>query len=276
MKRLLVGVAGTPALKSKIECAVDLARAHGAEISVLSVVDVERISYVGAVPLGAGRYAQDLRDSRAERSHRLDEDAIGTFEEACKSAGVPVRTIREEGRPLEVLTNVWRYHDLCLLSARGWFDYGVLPEPQNDLLKLIASGVRPLLTVTEEPRPFRRALVAYNGSFESAKAMKQFLQMALWPQMELHIACVGKPKSEEAPKELLENAEGYCRLYGHTPVGVHLEGDIQGALLTHAEKVDADVLVLGSSYRKILLMKRFGKNALALLKDSKVPLFLSH
>ncbi len=223
-----------------------------------------------------GQYAQELRDSRAKRSHRLDENAIGTFEAACKSAGVPLRAIREEGRPLEVLTKVWRYHDLCLLSARGWFDYGVLPEPQNELLKLIASGVRPILTVTETPRPFRRALVAYNGSFESAKSMKQFLQMSLWPNMELHIACVGKPKSEEAPNELLENAAGYCRLYGHSPVGVHLDGDIQEALLRHAEKVEADVIVLGSSYRKILLMKRFGRNALALIKESKVPLFLSH
>ena len=44
IKRLLVGVAGTPALQAKISCAVDLARHHGAEINILSVVDVDRLS----------------------------------------------------------------------------------------------------------------------------------------------------------------------------------------------------------------------------------------
>lgn len=276
IKRLVVGVAGTPALQAKIEHTVDLALRHDAEISVLSVVDVDRLSLVGPVPIGAGKHAQDMREGRIERSHGLDENAIAKFEAACRDAKVPVQVIRQEGDPLDVLPAAWRYHDLCVLGARGWFDYDLLADPQDALLKVIAAGVRPILAVTDDFRPIRKALIAYNGSLESAKTMKQFVQMSLWPEMELHILCVGKPKTQEEPHAMLDQAGAYCRLYGYEPTLARVDGDVQLAVLDHAAAIKADVIVLGSSYRKILLFRRFGKNALGLIKMSEVPLFLSH
>lgn len=276
IKRILVGVAGTPAMPAKVKHTVDLAKLHGAEISILSVVDVARLSALGPVPLGAGKYAQDLREGRIARSHELDENAIAAFESACGEANVPVEVIRQEEDPIVAVTSAWRYHDLCILGARGWFDHGVVEDPQNALLKLITSGVRPVLAITENIRPIRKALIAYNGSLESAKTMKQFIQMALWPDLELHVVCAGKPKSGEDAKVVLEEAANYCRAYGHKPVVDHTEGDAQDVLLSYAKAMAADIIVLGSSYRKMLLQKRFGKNALGLIKNSEIPLFLSH
>lgn len=276
IKRLLVGVAGTPAMPAKIRHAVDLAKRHGAEISILSVVDVDRLSNLGPVPLGAAKYAHDMRKGRIARSHSLDENAIATFEAACEDAAVPIQVVRQEGDPLKAVTAAWRYHDLCMLGARGWFDHGVVEDPQDALLQLIAGGVRPVLAVTDEIRPMRKALIAYNGSLESAKTMKQFIQMALWPDLEIHIVCVGKPKSGEDAKTMLEQAAAYCRLYGHEPVVDQIEGTGHDALRIYAKDMAADVIVMGSSYRKMLLLKRFGKNALTMIKSSDIPLFLSH
>ncbi len=276
VKRLLVGIAGTPSLPAKIECAIDIAKRHRAEISLVSVVDVDRLSRVGPVPLGAGAYAQNMRDSRIAKSHALDENAIGKFEEACRQADVPVRTIRREDQPLDVLAAVWRYHDLCLLGARGWFDYGVMPEPEDGLLNLIAKGVRPILTVSETPRTVRRVMIAFNGSLQSAKAMKRFIQMALWPDVKIHIVCVGEPETGESAAGLLEEAAAYCKMYGHDPSTEQADGDVQDALLGMAESAGADLIVLGSSYRKLLMRQRFGRNALGLIQRSDVPLFMSH
>ncbi|TQV76118.1 universal stress protein [Denitrobaculum tricleocarpae] len=276
VKRLLVGVAGTPAMAAKIKHTIDLAKLHDAEISILSVVDVARLSALGPVPLGAGKYAQDLREGRIAKSHKLDENAIAGFEAACGEAGIPVQVIRQEEDPMEAVTSTWRYHDLCILGARGWFDHGVVADPQNALLKLITGGVRPVFAVTNEIRPMRKALIAYNGSLESAKTMKQFVQMGLWPDIELHIVCAGKSKSGEEPAVLLEQAAAYCRAYGHAPVVDHIEGAAQDVLLSYAKAMEADIIVMGSSYRKMLLQKRFGKNALGMIKASEIPLFLSH
>lgn len=222
IKRLIVDVSGTTVLQAKIEFAVDLARRHGAEMSLLSVVDAERLSMIGPVPIGAGKYAHDMRQARIEQSHKLDERAIVDFEAACAAAKIPVRVIREEGDPLDVLADEWRYHDLFVIGARGWFDDDVVAQPRETLLKMIAHGVRPICAVTEDMRPIRTALITYNGSPGSANTMKRFIQMSLWPEIRVHIVCVGMPKSSETPQVVLDQAAAYCRQHGYDPVVAHI------------------------------------------------------
>ncbi len=276
IKRLLVGIAGTPALQAKIDYTLDLAQRHKAEVSLLSVVDRDRLTAVGPVPIGAGHYAENLRRGRVERSHKLDENAITQFEAAGAKAKVTLRVLRAEGDPMEVIASAWRYHDLCILGLRGWFDHDVLPDPENALQQLISCAVRPILAVPERLRPVKRALIAYNGSLESAKTMKQFVQMNPWPDVRLHIVCVGKPKSGEAALTLLEDAQDYCRLHGYETTAAAREGASADTLLEEVEASDADLIAMGSSHRRVLLSRRFGKNALALIKRAEVPLFLSH
>ncbi len=276
IKRLLVGVAGTPALAAKIDYSLALAQSHGAEISILSVVDRSRLAAVGPVPIGAGMYAENLRQGRIERSHKLDEEAIQRFETACADAKVSLKTLRSESDPLDEVAAAWRYHDLCLLGLRGWFDHDVMPDPEDVLQQLIARSVRPILAVPEEMRPIRKALIAYNGSLESAKTMKQFVQMRLWPDVALHLACVGDPKSGEIAPAMLQDASDYCRLHGYETTVAQSSGKAAEALLEEARASGADIIVLGSSHRRVLLNRRFGRNALALIKSADIPLFLSH
>ncbi len=276
IKRLLVGVAGTPALKAKIDYTLDLARRHSAEVGLLSVVDRDRLAAVGPVPIGAGKYAEDLRQGRIARSHEMDETALARFEAAAAEAQVPLTTLRSEGDPLEIIAAAWRYHDLCVLGLRGWFDHDVLPDPENVLQQLISRSVRPILAVPETSRPVKKVLIAYNGSLESAKTMKQLVQLAPWPNATLHLVCVGKSKSGEEVQTLLEEATTYCRLHGYETSSTTREGQASDALLQEAEASGADLIAMGSSHRKLLLSRRFGRNALALIKTADLPLFLSH
>ncbi len=276
IKRILVGVAGTPDLPSKLKCVTQLAQHHGAEVGVLSVVDIDRLTNVGGVPMGGGHYAWRMREKRIERSHRLDEDAIAQFEDACKKANVPVNVIRREKDPLEALSELTRYYDLCVLGARGWFDYKVMPEPRDALLNVIAGGVRPLLTITGEMKSIRSAVVGYNGSIESARTMKSFIKLALWPDMEIHIVCVGKPKTKEKPEEILDAAGAWAKTHGFEVKLAHCEGTPSKALHDYAMDVNAGVIAIGSSCRRVLVKRRFGKNVRTLLETSDLPLFLSN
>jgi len=276
MKRILVGVAGTPALGAKIEMAIGLARRFDAEIGVVSVVDVERLAKVGPVPLGAGAYAARLRKHRVESSHRLDDAAIETFAKSCEAAKVRMQAHKYEGNPLEILASLYRYHDLCVLGARGWFDYDVVPQPGDALLKVIAAGIRPVIAVTERLRPIRRAVIGYNGSIESSRAMKLFLRLALWPTVDVHIVCVNAPKSEESVTSLLDASAAYARLQGYEVKTAQAEGTPWNALLDYAYACGADMIVAGSSARRILLTRRVGRNVLGLVKSSDLPLFLSN
>jgi len=276
IKRILVGVAGTPALAAKTDMAIALAKRFGSEIGVVSIVDVDRLARVGPVPLGAAAYAARLRKHRIESSHCLDDAAIEAFAKACADANVRMQVHTYEGNPLEVLASLYRYYDLCVLGARGWFDYDVVSEPADGLLKVIAAGIRPVIAVAEGIRAIRKAVIGYNGSIESSRAMKLFLQLSLWPEVDVHIVCVGSPKSQESTTDLLEASAAYARLQGYDVTTAHVEGTAWKALLGYASEVDADMVVAGSSARRILLTRHVGKNVLHLVKASNLPLFLSN
>lgn len=275
LKRLLVGVAGTPATSSKIAHTIELAQRHGATVSLLSVIDMERLSKVGAVPLGAGHYAHAMRRERADTVNANAEAAIAQFADACRDAQVDVQILRHEAEPIGTLADVWRYHDLCVLGLRGWFGSGTIPEPENALLELIVRGIRPILAVSETRRTIRRVLIGYNGSMESAKTMKRFCQLALWPDMEFHIAAV-EGSTKEPTASLLADAASYCRTWGYRCDTAMLTGVPSTALLSYASQIDADLIAIGSSYQRIVIKNVFGPNALELAKTADRPVFLSH
>jgi nucleotide-binding universal stress UspA family protein len=64
IKRILLGLGGTPFTDVAIERAVELAKAHGALITGVTVVDTKQLAQVGPVPPGGGTYAAKLRDKR--------------------------------------------------------------------------------------------------------------------------------------------------------------------------------------------------------------------
>ncbi len=104
--------------------------------------------------------------------------------------------------------------------------------------------------------------------------MKSFFQLGLWPEMDVHIVCVGAPKTGEPPEELLGAAAAWARTHGFEAKVAHCEGIASKALHDYAVGVGAGVIAIGSSCRRVLLNRRFGKNVRTLLETSALPLFL--
>ena len=64
MKRILVGLGGTEYTVTAISQAVALAVANDAEVTGVTILDKERLSHVGPVPIGGGHHAHELVDDR--------------------------------------------------------------------------------------------------------------------------------------------------------------------------------------------------------------------
>jgi nucleotide-binding universal stress UspA family protein len=198
---------------------------------------------------------------------------VAAFERACAEAKFTHQVIRETGDPLQELAALWRYHDVTIIGLRGFFEYGVVQNPDDQIIRLIAKGVRSIVAVAQEHRPVHRALIAYNGSIESAKAMKRFVQLRLWKKPAVEIVTLGLPDDESAP--LLEDAAGYCEAHGFNTTTTALPDDPRQGLLPYAHGAEADVIVLGSTSRSRLSKLVFGDTALHTIRNSPVPLFLS-
>jgi len=274
LKRILVGLGGTPYTDVAIRQAVELARLHGAELTGVTVVDVKRLTSVGAAPIGAEESGIELRRHRIQVASDHVEQVIAAFKQACVAQSIPHRVRHEEGDAFKAMLSCSRYHDLTVFGLRSLFEYYFENEESTSLLgRLVGGGVRPIVAVAREFRPVKRVLVAYSGSRGSAKTLRQFMQLRPWPEAPLRI--VTFDHAHEDPHELLADAASFCRAHGVEPEVEHLPGSAETRLLPHASEWGADLIVMGNSRRNFTLGKLFGETLLNVMQNADVPLFLS-
>ena len=274
LKRILVGIGGTRFTGVAVRRAVELARLHGAKVTGVTVVNTRQLAYVGAAPIGGAAAAGELRDYRVHMNEEHINEAVVRFEAAATAASIQHTVCHETGDPFSLMTSLARYHDLMIFGLRSIFDGGFGVEPPDALARMIEHSVRPIVAVSDEFRPIRRVLMAYSGSPESAKTIKRFIQMRLWPELTLRLLACGGP--EDKARRRLDDMAAYCHGHGFEPETHFIDGTPKREILYHAQQWDADLIVLGNSGRNYLMRKVFGETAVHVMQNAERPLFLSY
>lgn len=272
IRRILVGLGGTPFTTTAIRYAVELAKVHQTEVLGVTVTDLRRL---GALTKSSGSAQDAVRESqRLEKTAAQQKQAIAEFEMVCASAGLQYDVTRESGDPFEKMISQARYYDLMIFGLRSLFNYDLGGTEASDVLtRLVSRGVRPILAVAQEYRPVRRVLLAYSGSMESAKAIRRFMQMHLWPDLSVKVVTYEHPL--EAGRELVTEVAGYVRAYGFEAEVERMEGPAKQLLLQHATDWNADLIVVGNSIKHYWLKKLLGETAMHVIRNTEIPLFLS-
>src|SRR5439155_23898276 len=105
MKKILVGVDGSPESRKAAEQASDLAASTGAEILLASVVALP-------VPVGPEPgYLESLEFVEREHARAL----LGQLSSACRARGLRVHTVMPSGSPAEQLANIASTPDIDLV-----------------------------------------------------------------------------------------------------------------------------------------------------------------
>lgn len=273
IKRVLLGLGGTPFTDVAIQRAVELATIHGALITGITVVDTKRLKQIGPVPPGGGVYAAKLREKRADITEEHVDNAIKQFKAQCEEADIPFKIERETGDLFETMIAHARYNDVTIFGLKSLFDYGFTAEPRDALIRLVSQGVRPLIAVSPQFRPIRNVLMAYSGSMESAKAMRRFVQLNLWRNISLRIVHFGR--RDDNTEKLLKDAGDYCRDYGHSCETELVDQHARDHLIGYAQKYDMDLIVMGNSIRNLLFRHLLGDTVLNAIQQSDRPLFLA-
>lgn len=276
IRRILLGIGGTPYSRVAIRRAVEIAQKQKAHITAVTVVDEKRLGAVGPVPLGGGTAAAELREHRMEVTREQIEETLDEFKRVCGERGVPITILHEQGVPFQLMIAHARYHDLALFGLRSMFEYQVLGdadvEPAKVLRDLIEGGVRPLIAVDDDYRPLRRVLVAYSGSVQSAESLKAWLRLRLAPEAVLRLLVCEHPPGQA--EHFLSDASIYCRAHGVEPELQRRPEDAKGGILAEAEEWDADLVVLGSSARSWLSAMFFETTMLHVVRHVGRPIFV--
>lgn len=280
IKRILLSVSQNPEQAAEITIAIDLATRHDAEITGFTAVDPEIISLEVPKPLLFTQSYANQVDDLVKQSQDSADKALETIGKICAEQNVTFIPAAASSSECETMTEACRFQDLCILPTQLW-EPGVEGLLSSDaILHLVTAGLRPLIAVPNAASitPPSKALVALSGSLESAKALKQFTQLQLYSKIPVHLVTIGDPKSDETAQELIDQATTYLKAHGNPVTSACLQDtdDRVAALLSEAEKEGAGIFVIGSSYKKLVAMKRFGKHALGLIEQSKLPIFISH
>ena len=283
IKRILVGLGDARCVPSEVRHAVELAQVHGAELTAITLVDAKAVAPPSEVfnsagmgrfgPYGASGWARQLAQDRWEDLRAQAESSLEQLAEICEQAGVLYRTEVIHGDPFEFIVSRSRYFDLFLCGLKPVFDDSILDETSDALVRLVANGVRPILTVPEEFRPIRRIMIAYSGSVDSAKTMKKFIQSQLFPVPALRIVTIDQPPAES--RALLADAAAYCKAHGYKPETDILAEHKAQNFLALAEDWGADLIVLGNSDRGLLSRLFFRDISLDIIRDADRALFLA-
>lgn len=279
IKRILLGLGGTPYTPVAIKRAIELARHHEAEITGVTVVDVKRLASIGLSQKNTGPAAGETDMQRHYLTQEKIEAAISEFESACAAEGIKYRVKREDKETsFELMISLAHYHDLMIFGLQSIFEYHVslvdlsIEQPKDTLARLISAGVRPIVAVSDQFRPIHKVMIAYSGSMESAKTMKRFVQLRLWPDAQLKI--VTYQSSEDKARQLLFDASEYCRAHGFHVEHDSNPGSPKEFLLPMATLWQADMIVLGNSARSLLMKRIIGETALHIIRNADRPLFM--
>ena len=273
IRRILVGLGDEDSAAAATETAIGLATAHGATLTGVCVLDAGRLSASGPVPIGAGHLAQELKEHRLSEAQRVIAEVGDQFAASCRRAGVEHRCESTSGEPYQCMSRRARYYDLIVCGLGHLFEHGIVDEPPSELVRLVEAGVQPLIAVTDSYRTVKHVMIAYSGSMESAKAMKRFLQMRLFPQVKLTLVTCEHPADQA--RRLLDDAREYCEAHGYEVTTHHVEASASGQLSVQAEAMNADLIVMGNSARNLLMRRIFGETVLQTVQNSDRPLFLA-
>ena len=208
------------------------------------------------------------------RSDAQAEDARMAFEAAADQAGCRSDWLTVSGESAAGALQLMRRTDLAVLPT------GRLPtigQTGTSAADVVLDGGGPALLLpdrTTGPLPGRRILVAWNGSREAARALRD-----AWPFLMIAEAVrvvLVRPAEAEEPDSLLQR---YFEDHGRAvELVVVREADpgAADALRAEAEAAGADLIVMGLYGRSRLRETVLGGVSRSLLDSAGIPLLVTH
>lgn len=230
---------------------------------------------IDALRAAANQQADQLRNSYEQLCQEHD---VGFFDEAehTDDKGATAAWTDVEAKMPFDLANRARVADLTVFGRST----GDAPAHEYDTIEevLFQSGRSVLLV--DSQRQFLRfpetVFVAWNGGREAARALSAALPILKHAKLVIIITVGDLPWGVEPP----EHVSSYLRLHGvhATHLNARLEkgADAEEEFLAHAEKKNADLIVMGAYSRNRWREVILGGFTRHLLKRSSIPLLMTH
>jgi nucleotide-binding universal stress UspA family protein len=249
---ILVPVSGEPSSWAAVDQALGIAQREGARLHGLHVV-----------PAAA---QQDGAAAAAVRHH---------FDVRCRGAGVDGGLAVETGEVAQKICERATLNDLVVLNL------AYPPAPQ--LLAKLGSGFRtiirqcprPVLAVPGPAVPFRRALLAYDGSPKAEEALFVAAYFAETWRLPLVVAIV--KQADEVTDLQVAHAREYLEMHElEATYVVQSSGNVAGTILETAKTHDCNVVLMGGYGANPVVEVVLGSAVDQVLREAQLPVLVCH
>lgn len=278
IQQILVPTDGSENSLTAADYAISIARLFHANIRGLFVKDVKILtgplihdigtSIGGAVPYGT--FNQTIRSVLESQA----DAALNLVEGKCNKAGVPFsREIREGVVSREIVKSA----EGCDLITMG--KMGAHAEWRDVFLGTTVEFVvrqthRPVLITPSEFKPFKRTLIAYDGSSYADKALRSGAGIAQAMKLPVTVVCVSDKKDEAMEK--LSRAKTFLESYQLTVDTVAKGGyDHAGGILEVCNEDETDLLLVMGAYGHSRIQEMIlGSTTVRVMRSTNCPILL--
>jgi len=277
LRSLLVGLDGSAFSASAVELGIRWAKHSGAVLAGIGVIDDPAIRRPEPVPVGGGAFKREAVEAALAEAQAKVAGFLETFRRQTQEAGVASKAHEELGQPSETILREAQRYDAILLGKETYFHFETQDEPGETLHEVIKHSPRPVVAVPEKLSDGQSIVIAYDGSLQAARALQTFEATGIGrgEGAEIHIVMIGE--DAEPCRACVDRAVDFLKLHAleATPHIVR-DGPIGPTILDFAQQVNAGLVVMGAYGKHRLRDFVLGSCTRRMLKDTNIPLFVSH
>lgn len=271
MKKALLVMNGTFVSQHLMGSSVALAKSCGATLHAWFLIHDSSIGDMDYAFPNDLRLTENVLTGKsiAQEDEELLKANITLFEDACREARVPYVIEAEHYISLRKFLHHTAFADFVIADARATIDQFALSD-------LLSEARCPILLLSAETRNIQKIFFAYDGSYSSLYAMKQFAALfPEWNNAETHVLYATEAGRKELPSE--KELAGWLRLHyprAHTRL---LTGKAPEQLARFMGKDSTDSVVVLGAYGRPGLSRLLHKSlADHLVQQVQAALFVVH
>jgi len=285
IKTVLTSLNGVTADRLRLDVALAVSRHFDAHIEVLHARGDPRNAVPITVEGMSGALVEEIMTVAERESTERAAAARATFDSWRQDTGTPIADapaagagvtaawIEEMGREDDLVV---RYGRLADLIVEGRPAQDVFATEVTVEAAIFDTG-RPVLLVAPAPRDSIGDNVAifWNGSAQAARAVAGALPL-LRRAKQVHVLWVGESRGKELAHMTLP---GYLAWHGIEATVSRFQPDARAvgqALLEEAQRVDADLLVMGAYTHSRLRQMVLGGVTKHVLGNAAIPVLMAH
>lgn len=277
-RRIVVGLDGSEHAANAVRVGCASVQTFGGTLVGVAVIDAPSIeASARGAGVGAYQFARDAREFRLSDAREKTRGFLDAFEQTCRQAGIAYALAHHEADPIDALNDEGRFADAILLGTRTHFRFETQEEPGDTLQETMKAGVCPVVAIPREAVIPERALVAFDGSAQAARALRAYVHYASAAPQSRTIQLLYVHESGHADEQrLMVRAQQYVAGWGFQVEVLNRSGDPGEVIAEAARDCGPCTVVMGAYGRRGLLNRFFGSTATKLIERELAPLFVYH